>query len=164
MPQCDCPECGELLNFSEHEVGMETTCPECGTDFDLPDISEPPEPPPTILSKLIPEERTPVESPPVIPPTVQVVTQVINPAPIPAPPMREGMCPYCRVMCRKKREASDSGGGCLIILIGIALIPFIVGFFIILYGAHVGSKCNHFWECTNCKHRFPRKRGFFELG
>lgn len=87
-------------------------------------------------------------------------------------------CASCGGICKKKSQASGTGPGCLMLLlggiivvaglfglvtvIGGLLIP--MGILVAIIGLHYAGKMDHFWVCRNCKSKFPRDAGFFEGG
>jgi hypothetical protein len=73
-------------------------------------------------------------------------------------------CRSCGGKLRKTSEAKSEGSGCLILILGIFLTPFIIGIFLIIFGLHLMMKKEGFWYCTKCKQKFPRKIDWFELG
>lgn len=73
-------------------------------------------------------------------------------------------CRHCGGRLAKEREAKHSGSSCLIILVGLLLTPVLIGIPVILYGLHLGSKCDGWWRCKSCEARFPRKIRWYELG
>jgi len=73
-------------------------------------------------------------------------------------------CPYCGGHLVKGRKGQDSVGACLVIVIGVLLIPLLIGILILLYGLHLGSKAEGIWRCVNCGAEFPRTLRWYEYG
>lgn len=72
-------------------------------------------------------------------------------------------CSYCGGKIKKLREFQNQGSGCIIIILGICLAPFLIGIPIILYGLHMQGKCQYWWLCKKCGQKMPRKRGLLGL-
>lgn len=73
-------------------------------------------------------------------------------------------CRECGGPLRKGRQATNTGGGCLCIIIGIVLTPFLVGILLILLGLYLGSKAEGYFECRNCHQRYRRTIRWYEFG
>jgi hypothetical protein len=73
-------------------------------------------------------------------------------------------CRSCGGALRKERKATSEGSGCLIIVVGALLAPFLIGIPLIIYGLHLMSKCEGSWRCVRCHATYPRKIGWFEFG
>ena len=59
-------------------------------------------------------------------------------------------CPGCgRRMVAQSRK-TDSSSGCLILILGLALTPVLIGIPIILVGIHYMGKKEKFWGCSHC--------------
>lgn len=80
------------------------------------------------------------------------------------PMMRgHGLCPACGSRMKKGARASSSGSGCLILIVGLFLTPFLIGIPLILVGLHYMSKRDGFWRCTRCGMETGRNVSFFEF-
>ena len=73
-------------------------------------------------------------------------------------------CSHCGGKLKKRKEAKFEGAGCIILILGLVLTPFIIGIPILLYGIHLMSKREGFWRCKKCHAKFPRKIKWYELG
>lgn len=73
-------------------------------------------------------------------------------------------CSVCGGPLIAGKEAKNGGSGCAFALIGLVLTPVIIGIPILLYGIHLGTKREGYWQCKNCKMRYPRQIGSFEWG
>jgi len=76
-------------------------------------------------------------------------------------PPRE--CSHCGGKLRKTHEATNSGSGCIIGILGLCLTPVLVGIPILLYGLHLMGKTRSLWQCKKCHAEFPRIRRWFEF-
>jgi hypothetical protein len=81
------------------------------------------------------------------------------------PPLRRGMgfCPACGTAMKKGARSTDSGSGCLILIVGIVFSPLLIGIPLILVGLHYMTKRQGFWSCPYCGMETGRKIGLFEL-
>lgn len=87
--------------------------------------------------------------------------------PSPAPNVFRGPphdCRYCGGELAKKREVEHGTTGCILLIIGLLLTPFIIGFFIMLLGLHLGTKGKGHWQCRRCDARFDRSIKWYEYG
>jgi DNA-directed RNA polymerase subunit RPC12/RpoP len=134
-----CPNCSQHLEFESSAAGATIDCPSCAQPVTLP-------------ANLPPLIVTPVAQPQ--PQLVQAQKHL-------GPPHS---CAYCGGALKKIREAKNTAGGCFIIIIGLLLTPLCIGLVILLYGLNEGSKCVFWWECLQCKQRFPRVRKWYEMG
>jgi len=82
---------------------------------------------------------------------------------IPAPRRGHGICPACGSGMKKGARSTDSGSGCLIMIVGLILAPVLIGIPLLLIGLHYMSKRQGFWRCRNCGMETGRDVGFFEL-
>ena len=73
-------------------------------------------------------------------------------------------CFNCGGNLKKTKEAKSEGMGCLIIIIGLALTPVLIGIPILLYGFSIMGKREAFWVCKKCDSKFPRTIKWYELG
>jgi predicted RNA-binding Zn-ribbon protein involved in translation (DUF1610 family) len=76
----------------------------------------------------------------------------------------DSKCPQCGAEMKKTREAQGSNLGCVLMVVGVILLPAIIGFPIILWALHEGSKAKGFWLCSKCGTKIPRKLRWYELG
>jgi DNA-directed RNA polymerase subunit RPC12/RpoP len=73
-------------------------------------------------------------------------------------------CRHCGGALKKGADAKSEGSGCLLLVVGLFLTPFLIGIPIALYGLHLGSKREGFWRCKKCHEKFPREIHWWELG
>lgn len=106
--------------------------------------------------------ETAIIVPDVMPPTIRAERQV-SIRQIPSIPRGLGYCPACGSGMRKGSRATDSGSGCLILIVGLVLTPVLCGIPLILIGLHYMSKREGFWQCPGCGMQTGRKVGFFEF-
>ena len=69
-------------------------------------------------------------------------------------------CLHCGGALRNGAEGKAQGSGCIIIILGLLLAPFLIGIPIVIYGMNLMNKTDYFYECQRCGSRFPRHRGF----
>jgi uncharacterized membrane protein YvbJ len=84
------------------------------------------------------------------------------------PNKRVPNCKLCGGSMKKTSEGKSGGMGCLFILIGFFLlfvfpIGTIIGFFVLIYGLHVGSKRRGLWVCNQCGHQVERKFRWYKF-
>ncbi|MCP4645212.1 MAG: hypothetical protein GY851_32520 [bacterium] len=77
--------------------------------------------------------------------------------------LTKGRCPGCGSCMRKETRAPSEGNGCLIVLLGICLIPGVIGFFIVLYGLNLMTKRDGYWRCPECGAYYPRRIPWYEF-
>ncbi len=106
--------------------------------------------------------KTELIVPDVMPPPIQEVHR-ISVQRIPSIRRGVGYCPACGSGMRKGSRATDSGSGCLILIVGLLLAPILCGIPLILIGFHYMSKREGFWQCSQCGMQTGRKIGFFEF-
>ena len=75
-----------------------------------------------------------------------------------------GCCSLCGGSLKKGTDAKSEGSGCLILLFGLLLSPFLLGIPIALYGLHLMSKREGFWRCRKCDAKFDREIKWYEFG
>ena len=76
-------------------------------------------------------------------------------------------CEKCGGEMKKSREATSTEAGCLLLLIGFALLFFfpigtIFGVILLIGGIIYGSKSRFIWECKSCGYKFERKGSFWK--
>lgn len=72
-------------------------------------------------------------------------------------------CASCGGQLKKGADAHSEGSGCLIALVGLLLAPLLIGIPILLWGLHMASKREGYWQCLRCGSKVPRKIGTFEF-
>ena len=72
-------------------------------------------------------------------------------------------CSNCGGALKKEAKATNSGSGCLIVLVGLLFTPLLLGIPVLLYGLHLMWKREGQWRCIKCHALFPRKIGWFEF-
>ena len=78
-------------------------------------------------------------------------------------------CEKCKGEMMRKRKATGTGPGCILIIIGAALlflfpIGSIIGILLIFVGLYYGSKAKGLWVCKKCGYQFERKIKWHEFG
>jgi hypothetical protein len=61
-------------------------------------------------------------------------------------------------------KPTSEGSGCLIVIVGLVLTPFIIGIPIALYGLHLMCKRESHWRCNRCEALYPRKAHWYDFG
>jgi hypothetical protein len=72
-------------------------------------------------------------------------------------------CATCGGPIKAGATATSEGSGCLIALVGLLLTPILIGIPILLWGAHIASKREGYWQCKRCGAKAPRKVRMFEF-
>lgn len=72
-------------------------------------------------------------------------------------------CASCGGALKKGATATSEGSGCLIAIVGLLLVPFLIGIPILLWGLHLAGKREGYWQCKRCGTKAPRKIGAFEF-
>jgi hypothetical protein len=66
-------------------------------------------------------------------------------------------CPYCGATLMSKRLCRKQASGCLIMLLGIILIPaFGIGLLVIALGVWIHQTGERVWSCIRCRATIPR--------
>jgi len=73
-------------------------------------------------------------------------------------------CSQCGGQLKKGKDAQSEGTGCLIFILGILLIPVLIGILFIVYGVHLMNKREGYWRCKQCGAKFPREIKWYEFG
>jgi hypothetical protein len=96
------------------------------------------------------------------PPPIPAPASVARPpSPFRGPPHE---CWNCGGPLRKGREAKNQGVGCIIMILGIFLLPLYgLGLLVILYGMHLSGKAETYWQCKRCDSKFPRKVKWYQI-
>lgn len=63
------------------------------------------------------------------------------------PPVRGGRL-------KKIRRATNEGSGCIVLILGLALTPVLIGIPIIFYGVYLMSKVEKYYVCKTCGQRY----------
>ena len=72
-------------------------------------------------------------------------------------------CTHCGGKLKKTREATSSGSGCIVVILGVCLAPVLIGIPIFIYGFHLMGKTRPLWQCRRCHAQFPRIRRWFQF-
>lgn len=64
-------------------------------------------------------------------------------------------CPRCGGELSYQVEKTDTGTGCIVILLGVLLAPILIGLVIIFFGIHLMGKTKTYWHCRSCGTVFP---------
>jgi hypothetical protein len=80
-------------------------------------------------------------------------------APPPLPPQYQYPCPRCRGELVYQVESPNSGTGCIIVILGLILAPFIIGIPIVIYGFVQMGKKKRYWHCRSCGTVYPAATG-----
>ncbi len=73
-------------------------------------------------------------------------------------------CAYCGGGIVKGRVAENNGIGCVVAILGLFMVPFLIGIPIVLWGAHQAGKARGVWNCRQCGSQMPRQIRWYELG
>jgi uncharacterized paraquat-inducible protein A len=73
-------------------------------------------------------------------------------------------CSNCGGSLKTGKDAKSQGSGCIIVILGLALTPILIGIPILIYGLNLMGKREGFWRCTHCEAKFPREIRWYELG
>ncbi len=107
----------------------------------------------------IQREIPPVATPAQVPQVIAVVAPALQS--FQGPPVN---CRHCGGRLKKEREATSTGSGCIIIILGLVLCPLLIGIPIVIYGLNLTGKCRGLWRCRKCHAEFPRKIRWYEFG
>lgn len=66
------------------------------------------------------------------------------------PNQRKPACPFCGCEMTRKSQSTDSGIGCLILIIGLVFSPFLIGIPLLFVGIHYMSKKRTIVACPKC--------------
>lgn len=92
--------------------------------------------------------------------------RVIEPTPsTPAKPRFSGPpvdCFHCGGALKAGASATSEGSGCLLIIVGVCLTPFLIGIPIAIYGLVLSNRREGFWQCVRCGTKYARKIGMLE--
>lgn len=79
--------------------------------------------------------------------------------------MGDMQCKLCGEMMRKKTLGTQTGGSCLMLIIGFFLLFIVwpVGLIILLIGLVMGSLSKSYWVCNHCGNKVERYRKWYEL-
>jgi len=79
------------------------------------------------------------------------------------------ICKLCGAGMSKSTESKSSGIGIIVAIIGFIFLFFfpigtIIGVFLLIYAAHLGTKRRGLWVCKKCGHTEERKMKWNEMG
>lgn len=126
-----CHECGYELEFPPSLRGSEIACRECGSIVFLDPGKNPP-----------PYVRNVKSTPPEIP--VQYFEKT------------NFTCGNCGGLTERYNEKTSEGSGCIILIMGTCLAPFLIGIPIIIVGLVLAFKTEKYWRCLSCGAKIPR--------
>lgn len=69
-------------------------------------------------------------------------------------PRARKACYHCGGRIVQKNKSTDSGAGCIVLLIGIFLAPILIGIPILIWGIVLMSRAEHYRVCTQCGQRY----------
>lgn len=127
--------------------GPGAECPQCGVrtvwEASAPAAQE-------TLREHLPVVVTEVIPPPVLAP---VITPP-GPAPVfHGPPVN---CAMCGGALGIREESPSQIGGCFVVIVGLALVIWIIGIPIVVAGLYFMSQKKRWWVCTRCGHEVPK--------
>lgn len=78
-------------------------------------------------------------------------------------PIGQPECQACGGDMKKGRKSQSSGMGCIVLILGIVLAPFLIGIPIIIYALHLMTKMQGLWICRQCGFEINRIRRWYEI-
>lgn len=65
-------------------------------------------------------------------------------------------CQLCGAGMEPASRKTSEGSGCVVFLIGLCLVPVIIGIPILIWGLVLVFKRENFWRCVSCRATHPR--------
>jgi ribosomal protein L37AE/L43A len=192
MLTVQCNSCGNNLEVPKKYAGMTGKCKFCGASISVPELYDleirekiialtkehlpPPPLPPEIVKKDYQECPFCYENIKLnaikckhcgefldgIGPNI--TTSIATPIQLPKNLPGQPVCLHCGgTNFKKGNKAVAEGSGCIIVLIGILLTPFIIGIFVILYGLILMFKTEGYWTCKQCGVQVKRTLKWYEF-
>ena len=69
-----------------------------------------------------------------------------------------GQCGNCRSTTHGftlLTEKPHSGTGCILLVLGVLLLPIVIGFFILIWALCIIGNTSKWWVCNSCGARLP---------
>jgi uncharacterized protein YbaR (Trm112 family) len=64
-------------------------------------------------------------------------------------------CPQCKGELVLITEYPERGTGCIVMVLGLILAPFVIGIGLLIWGLIVYGRTRRHWHCRGCGRTFP---------